>query len=277
MTIIVGVACPEGLVIAADSRSSITSSDKFRIVTDHAKKLFAIGASGLSSDPFVVATYGWSMLEGITIAGHMDDLCDEISSQPPATPSEAAQDLADFFEPKVQDQLALIKQATGETLQPGNIVPFGFLVGGYDGNRAGGFVDVQFGPKAQMTEHAGPTFLWRGEAFPFIRVIKGWDARLDTSKLTPEQLLQLAGLEYNINVSGFALQDAVDFSNWGVRSTIEAQRFSDGIAAAPGDLPTCGGAVNVAVVERSGGGVYWLQRAELRGDMIKIRAEGARE
>ena len=61
-----------------------------------------------------------------------------------------------------------------------------------------------------------------------------------------------------------------------MRSTIEAQRFSDGTFGSPGASPTCGGAANIAVVERSGG-VYWLQRAQLRGDTVTIRAEGQLE
>ena len=156
MTIIVGVACPEGLVLAADSRSSLFSADKFRIATDSAKKLFSLGAPQVigASDRFVVATYGWSMLGGITIAGHIDDLRDSVLAQPPANPTEAAEDVAEFFEPLVEQEVKAIEQATGIGLQPGELKAAGFLVGGYDEHRTATFLDVELDRRASSLRGA---------------------------------------------------------------------------------------------------------------------------
>src|SRR5439155_22093627 len=63
MTIAVGIACPEGLVIGADSRASLVSDGYFRIVSDSTHKIFDIGGR------FGAATFGWAFIEGNTIAG----------------------------------------------------------------------------------------------------------------------------------------------------------------------------------------------------------------
>ena len=53
MTIVVAAASPDGIVLAADSRTTLTyaGSDRHRITTDSAEKVFDLGSK------FAVATY----------------------------------------------------------------------------------------------------------------------------------------------------------------------------------------------------------------------------
>lgn len=52
-----------------------------------------------------------------------------------------------------------------------------------------------------------------------------------------------------------------------VNSTIKMQRFSDGVVMNQGDIPGCGGEIDIAVITHREG-FRWLQKKELedRGD-----------
>jgi Proteasome subunit len=66
MTIIVGVASPDGVVLASDSRTTSTEGDRYRIRSDTAQKVFAVDRR------FGVATCGIAFIGADTIAGVMD-------------------------------------------------------------------------------------------------------------------------------------------------------------------------------------------------------------
>ena len=66
MTIVVCAASPDGIVLAADSRTTSTDGQRSRVVTDHAQKVFEIGSFG-------VATYGLASLGNRNIRGLMDE------------------------------------------------------------------------------------------------------------------------------------------------------------------------------------------------------------
>ena len=61
---------------------------------------------------------------------------------------------------------------------------------------------------------------------------------------------------------GFTLQDAIDLATFLVHTTIQMQRFSDGIRMAPGMSANCGGAIDVAVIEPENG-FSWLSHKTL--------------
>lgn len=86
----------------------------------------------------------------------------------------------------------------------------------------------------------------------------------------------IQGLEYIVPFWNFALQDAVDYASYIVRTTIDTQRFTDGVASTPGSSPTCGGPIQIVALTARGG-VGWLRRTALRGDPRPGRAEGAQE
>ena len=58
------------------------------------------------------------------------------------------------------------------------------------------------------------------------------------------------------------LQDGIDFSTLAIETTTAIQRFSDGIAADPGDMPGVGGPVDVAVITPDKGFV-WVSKKNL--------------
>jgi hypothetical protein len=120
MTIAVGVACPEGLVIAADTRSSVQLPAGHRVASDSAHKVFEIGGN------LVGATFGWGMLEGKTISGHVHDFSTQVT--PSNDVNEASEQLGSYFQQRIQAHVA----AGNDPAPPPDSVPLGFIVGGYD-------------------------------------------------------------------------------------------------------------------------------------------------
>lgn len=89
---------------------------------------------------------------------------------------------------------------------------------------------------------------WAGETDVLMRMIK--DIGLKNEDGTYSELV--TGL---IDFSHFTLQDAVDFSMYAVRTTIDTMRFQTRIK-------TVGGPIDVLVIKPDS--AYWLQKKELR-------------
>jgi 20S proteasome alpha/beta subunit len=260
MTIVVAVACPEGLVLAADSRSSMFGERGGRVATDYTQKVFSIG------DRFGVVTFGYAFVDGNTIAGLMEEF--EAQTKPPEDIDEAVERLRDYF----QDRLEKHFEALPHDKPPEGADALGFMVGGYD-DKGVGRIKLLYLPT--KTIHDGSSTAarecgahWDGETQVLSRLIKGWDAAsIDISKWPQEQTDALQGAEYLTPFGRMALQDAVDFATFAIRTTIDMQRFSDGTVGSPGSFPTCGGTAELVAINRRG--LQWLQETKLRATVVR--------
>lgn len=262
MTIAIGVACPEGLVFAADSRSSLLSANKFRIATDHAQKVFEIG------DRFAAVTFGWSTVEGKTIAGIVKEFNAQAAPLPDVDAAAVA--LRDAMKTRIDAHIA-----AGRDPIPTHDV-LGFMLGGFDAQGVGHLKRIWLpsGSIGNASTTADPGAAWDGETEAIIRLVWGYDRfRIDASGWAKRNQKVLENVAYNIPIGWFALQDAIDFATFVVRTTIDTQRFIDGTIAQPGSSPTCGGPLQIVTVT-SHGGVEWVQQTKLRGDFRPLRAEG---
>lgn len=100
------------------------------------------------------------------------------------------------------------------------------------------------------------------------RLIKGFDPRLvDLAGATPELRKELdeGKLDYNVDYWAMTLQDAVDMASFLVHTTIQMQRFSDGVIMFKGASATCGGPIDIAVIEPNQD-FRWVQVKTLRGE-----------
>src|SRR5207249_11640348 len=98
------------------------------------------------------------------------------------------------------------------------------------------------------------------------RLVKGYDPRIDQLPNYPSALTQhLAKLEYATPFEIMTLQDAVDYAIFLTRATIGMQRFSYGIASAPGFTQDVGGAIDIAIVEPNKD-FNFLQEKKLHGE-----------
>ena len=260
MTIVVAVACPEGLVLGADSRATTWAGDSARVASDYSQKLFAV------SHRFGAATFGWGHLEDSTIAGAMEEF--EAQTKPADDIDEVVERLRDFFGERIKRHL---DRKLDEAPPEGNDV-LGFIVGGYDDGGIGR-LRLLYLPTGTVLPGASTAAgecgaSWEGETDGLTRLLKGWDAgRIDTTSWPEEQTQVLQQAEYLTRFSQMALQDAVDFVAFAIRTTIDVQRFTDGTVGAPGRFPTCGGAAELLAITSRG--CQWLQETKLRASLVR--------
>jgi hypothetical protein len=117
---------------------------------------------------------------------------------------------------------------------------------------------------------------WLGQSDVVSRIILGFDPRIGNlefmKKNDPVTVMpQLRNLEYSIQWGTMTLQDGVDFSDLMIRTTAAIQRFSDGIAAEPGDIPGVGGEVDIAVITKKHG-FKWINKkaVDYNGRKVEI-------
>lgn len=257
MTIVVGVATPEGLVLASDSRSTILlESGRHRISSDHAQKTFVVGT-------VAVATFGAAVVDGETIAGLMDQFIAQQGDELPPDVVGLAEALGSFFDERFMNQV-------GEWDTDEHGYPLGFLVGGYDDTGVGHLRRVAI-PGPVVDEELVPTTktggaLWSGQGSGAVeRLIHGTDwSRLGRTgvELSEEVFEALQGLQY-VLIYPSTIQDGVDYAAFLVRTSIDMQRFSDGTVAEPEDAPSCGGQIQILAVERSG--PTWVSQLRITG------------
>ena len=269
MTVVVGVAAPDGIILAAESRTTnMFENGRHRIISDTAQKLFPVGRIG-------VATYGNAFIGGRTIAGLMDEFVSQLGEDAPDTVDALAEALAVFFDGRFRavadpDLLEWCEANPG-------IYPVGFLVAGYDEDgigsiREAGIPGPFVGDAEITTAELGVS--WRGQTDVIRRLIKGFDSdefRVQGHEVPDEMHEPLAGLEYALQLP-VTMQDAVDLACFLVRTTIDMQRFSDGTFGRIGNVPGCGGLVRVLSIARAG--PEWVTVPALTGEAAAGVAEG---
>jgi hypothetical protein len=113
---------------------------------------------------------------------------------------------------------------------------------------------------------------WIGQIDVVSRIVLGFDGRIGNlpvmQKIASDVGLQevqkqLGSMEYVIQWGTMTLQDGIDFSTLAIGTTTAIQRFSDGIAGDPGDMPGVGGAIDVAVITPEKGFV-WIAKKNLK-------------
>lgn len=267
MTIVVGAASPDGIVLAVDSRTTLSDGQRHRISSDSADKVFELESG------FGVATYGLALIGTRTINGLMDEFVATLEEESCTNVERLAHAVGAFFNERFIAEY-------GPPTDAGAGWPLGFLVVGYDDAGIGHVWEVGIpGPVVLQTtvNTADRGTLWRGQVDVIGRLIKGvdWNA-LSAKGINLEQTATeaLTKLEY-ILLHPLTLQDAADMASFLVRTTIDMQRFSDGTALAPGLIPGCGGRTQMLAVTRSG--VEWISRRWLTGPSRPGWAEGGPE
>lgn len=254
MTIAVNIAVPEGIVFATDSRQTYTNAkNDVRVSSDNAQKLFQLGARHAG------VTYGWAFLCNRNIHSHVQDFKATVSSD--LKTEDLAKALAKYLTEQYNKH---IEKEYDAPVDEKNYA-LALLVGGYDaGDKEGKVYEIYVpGDEAHLIqttdERVGAA--WRGHTLVVGRLLKGYDTRLRELEGFDEKLgktLESAPLDYLVDYWSMPLQDAIDLATFLVHTTIQMQRFSDGIRMTPGMSANCGGAIDVAIVEPDKG-FLWMR------------------
>jgi len=165
-----------------------------------------------------------------------------------------------------------------------------FLVAGYNKDnshesyivRIPGEVEKKRDSKERGKEYGAS---WIGQIGVLSRIILGFDGRINNIKFVQEAVKihgqeevnkGLRNLEYLIQWGTMTLQDAIDFCVLAIKTTSAIQRFSDGIAADPGEMPGVGGAVDVAVITPDKGFI-WINKKKLKVEETGIDLDNFRD
>lgn len=248
---------PEGIVLAADSRVTLTAEihqgGEKRLLPatfDNATKLLQVNGH----DYVGAVTYGAGTIgsrEVRTAHSFLPEFEDELSKQKEGRLSveEFAQKLGEFF----------MRQWTETMPQEYSGPDMLFIIGGYDEGAPYGRVFRMAIPSSPIPEEQqakGFGVTWGGQLESTNRLMKGFDPRVplivqQCLGITDEKISELEqqlekSLMIPIPYQFLPLQDCVDLSVFLIRTTMELQRWTVGIRGV-------GGAIDVATITRTGG------------------------
>jgi len=251
VTIIVAASTSEGLVLAADSRTTRRSgakgSTRLEIATNRARKVFPL------SRKVGAATHGGSQIYGRTIAS----LADRFRwGRPPGATQEVSVVVGEFI-------TFLRRLWNAERIKaPKDPAPdpVGFLVAGYDRRGVGRMYEIRLprGEQELLSTTDTPNYHWRGQGEAITRLMKGFDPGVDQARLGPEIA---RGLEYAVMLRHMSLQDAVDFVRLLGRVAIGVDRFTSGTLGGRQRDHVVGGRLTIATVTRDG--FQWVPPSSL--------------
>lgn len=259
MTLIVSLRIPDGIVIAGDSQSTMVGQGQLEATTDvtcpacnhqhqiqqklpmppvpattfsYAQKVFPFCGK------FGVGTFGTGLLAGKSIYFAMRLFEQQIKESKTSLGgvTEVARKIGDEIQDLLTEQLKL--EGTSIETLPQNQFPLGFQVVGYDDTEPK-TIQVYVGKEVnrRVRNQLGCTFSGSGE---IVQAIWGLHKR------QPERQPP-----YHV----FSLQDAIDYAEFLIRTTIAHQRFSQ-------TIPTVGGEIDIALVTPFDG-FQWIRQKPL--------------
>jgi hypothetical protein len=262
---------PEGIVLAADSRVTLTvqvPGQPFVVPAtyDNATKLLNV-----ADQKYVgVVTYGAGTI-GLatprTAHSYLPEFEAEVATGEPGRLSvgDFARRLSDFF----------IRQWTGNMPADYAGSDMVFLVGGYDeGEPYGRVFEIFIPSRPQPHEVSEGNFgiVWGGQREVTDRILQGFDPALlpivqQAFALSDQQRDELenhlkGSLSIPIPYPFLPLQDCVDLSIFLIRTTITIQKWSVGIRGV-------GGAIDVATITRTDG-YHAIQKKEIEGELRSV-------
>ena len=246
MSLIIAVYVPEGIVMASDSRQSVTIGGKrpggedFKVETvnsDAVVKTFLLEEQRVG-----IANFGQDLLDGVPMASYIKRFIEgELV---------AADDVTTIPKKLVQYFRKLFPQADA-----------GFHVAGYKKEEKMSVPYVYYC-------HAGKNTVERRNAKPDRSLLYGatWSGQIDiiTSIVSPVTVKDGKGKDKPIRVpapiiwDAMTLQDAIDFSIYAIRTTIDTMRFQ----ARPKNV---GGPIDVLLLTPDFK-PRWIQKKDYRGE-----------
>lgn len=253
MSLVIATYVPEGIVMASDSRQSITLEGKTpdgkdlpkieTVNSDNVYKTYLIARKDKNDKPIFeigISSFGQDLLGGIPTASHIKRFTEEILTDEDDITTIPAK-LIDFFKKSFP------------------MADTGFHVAGYKKENK---ISVPY----IFNCHVSKNILERRNEKPDKNLAYGatWSGQIDVlagilqpSLLPGQDGKALAMPKPPIIWDAMALQDAVDFSTYAIRTTIDTIRFQ-------ARSKNVGGPIDVLVITPDG--TKWAQRKELKGE-----------
>ena len=246
MSFIITANVREGIVMASDSRLSLTTTSTTK-KGDHQTviKNVCIGQSDFSYKTFLahkrcgISTYGAADIKGVPIAGYIESFISTLPQGDDFNIRDVPQMLLDFF---------------ARMQQPPDT---GFHVAGYEVinstyKQAFWRIAVRDNliSESETTINEGQGVAWDGESDIFGRLVKPVALCLSNGKYSPYP-------EYTVPYEFFTLQDAIDYCIYAIRTTIDTMRFQN-------RPKTVSDPIDVLVIKPSES--IWIQKKALHGE-----------
>ena len=262
MSLAIIIKAPAGIVLAAESRVTITTrlpnNQILNSNFDNANKLLTF------SEPYNdigVVTYGAAAIGSGTAETFIPEFETELiptggykrGDKRTLSVGEFAKKLSDFFLVQWNKEMPPAAQYTGQDMT--------FNVGGFDDNEPYGTVysfhiprnpnPVEQSPKVNNLHQFGITYGGQKEIVD--RLVLGIDTRLrdaiiQSGTITPDKLQQFNSLclqfQLPLPVQFMPLQDCVNLATLFIKTTIETQNLTVGLRG-------CGGDIDVAIITRT--------------------------
>lgn len=258
---------PEGIVIAADSRVTLSTKtqnkDIYHVNFDNATKLLAFNGKNTSNSHIGAVTYGQATVGKSNRTAH--SYLPEFESTLPDTRLS----VSDFAERLSAFYMSQWDKNKIPNYHGSNMV---FVVAGYNEGEHFGrkfIFEIPGNPKIEE-RNPGPNefgITWGGQREFVDRIIQGYDANVlniiaDTLKLDQSTIdtvkKAIIPVSMQVPLQMLALQDCVDLAIFFIRTTIDAQRLTVGIRGV-------GGPIDVATITRSEGFTF-IQRKAITGE-----------
>lgn len=238
MSFIITLNVREGIVMASDSRLTLNTQKQ---IDEQTINQISVGMSDsnyktfLTNNKIGISTFGAAEIQGIPIAGYIESFINTPCKNED-TVEDVAQKILDHFRafnpiPATQFHVAGYQVENDEKVQ-------------HIWN-----VDVANNKKIRLNINE-PGASWGGEGDILSRIIQ------PTAQIDQKKKITNIMPHFGIPFRFFTLQDAIDFSIFAVRSTIDAIRFQP-------RPKTVGGPIDVLVIKPKE--AFWVQRKELKG------------
>lgn len=237
MSLVITTYAPEGIIIAGDSRLTLNWDQSINgkkiqysvTASDSNRKVFTIKSK------FGLGTFGAADIKGIPISGYINQFIEEKITDETII-DEIPTSLHEFFgaglgKPNSYFYLCGYKQENNIS------IPYVYYIDIANSNTIRINIngsDIQYGAN------------WGGESEVMIRLLNNIKINNGTDWVD----LNTPGIPFNF----FTLQDAIDFSLYAVRTTIETFRFQQRIK-------TVGGPIDILAITTDG--IKWIQNKEL--------------
>ena len=239
MSFIISLYVQEGIVMASDSRLTLTHTEQ----RGNQQVQISVPQSDANYKTFLapgnigISTYGAADVRGVPISGYIESFITEKLSGPVVDINAVPRMLIDYF----------------RALSP--VPDTGFHVAGYS-KKEGKLIPHVWritlinGTVAEINRPGDQGAAWEGETDVMTRLIQPVNLVGQDGSMTP-----LAPSV--INWPFFTLQDAIDFAIYAVKTTRDTMRFQT-------RPKTVGGPVDVLVIKPAR--AFWVQRKELHAE-----------